>query len=610
MLEETTGTESGHWEGSKYENYATNHYNEEEEVDLQYSHPVHSQDHSDETQISSLKSQTSKEPLKEESTTPMTLKEKLTNKLIEAKQVLLTKAFLQTMLLNYAVLCMCVGSSSIGPLINAFSKQTDTPRKTLGIIFTIRGVGSLITTILGGFIMDALKKFFSKKIKDDAKRNLYQTLTIYALLILSILTIVFATVVMPFCSSFWSISIFFFIWGVGSGYLGLCAQALLFSIWEAMKVNVTPFSQLFHFSAGIGLFFGPFTVLIINNIFGISNADAEVVEDVPEDISEGLTSLNSVMGNITTGNSTNNYGFIEGTSISLSVVGTNIVICCFFFSSILLFLIYMAYMWVKRNEARDESNRIMLEELHKEEDEGRQSIDLASIESIESVEKKASPQPTDSFSIKLIATILVSLALASYCSAEGTYGNVIYSYMTQTKLADDSNANLLNSGFWLLFTIGRGVAIPISYFVKPYIMLVIDMVGVTIAVALMWIFSMNASVVWVASLLFGLSIASLYPTTISIPSADMGLEITGIMTSLMVLGGSGGGMIGPYITLAIFESVGPKALFGTTTVNMLCLALLFALMFAYGIALKRMRNKKNQTLQAVNDGDVSPIELK
>ncbi|KAG2386647.1 hypothetical protein C9374_002391 [Naegleria lovaniensis] len=526
---------------------------------------------------------------------------KLKENLQKLKAVLLTNAFLQTMLLNFSITSFCIGASCVGSLINVFAKQTGTTKEQVGIVFTIRGIGSLVTTIIGGLVMDAIRKFIDKKIKDQNRKNLYETLTIYSLLIVSILVMAFSLVLMPFGSSLWSLCIIFFIFGVGSGYLGICAQALLFTIWSAMKIDVSPFSQLFHFSAGIGLFLGPTVVMTVNALLGIDNSKLVVVDQ-----SETMTKLNSIFEHLENGtslltNGTTSNGFIEGTSISKSVIGTNAVICGFFLVSILFFLGFMLYLWIKRDEKYEKPQKLVEKELKNINDDEEQGAGLSSHESIDEIHKHAaesSPvtKPTTSsrseFMIKLTATILVALALLNYCSAEGTYGNVLYSYMTSTKLLDDPEANMLTSGVWLLFAIGRGVAIPISYFVPPFIMLVIDMIGVTASISMFWIFSDNVTVMCVSSLIYGFSIASMYPTTIAIPASVLKLEITGMMTSLMVLGGSTGAMVGPSATLALFRTIGPKTLFGTVTLNMICLAALFVALFVFGKVLNRWKNAK------------------
>ena len=457
-----------------------------------------------------------------------------------------------------------------------------------------------MTTLIGGFVMDAMKKFMDKKIKDHHKRTLYETLTNYALIIVSILIMTLASALMPFGSSLWSLCAIFLLWGVGQGYLGICAQALLFSIWNEMKINVTPFSQLFHFSAGLGLFFGPFTVLVVNSILGVDNSQVVVpadegAESLSSILQNNVTFINSTIGNSTEGTPA---GFIEGTLISKSVLGTNFIVCLLYLLSIGLFIIYMVYMWMKRNEISDDVKPI---------NDGEED-DTASVGSIEHGEAKKPNNSRTVFLTKLFVTILVALALLSYCMAESTYGNVIYSYLTAMELADDSEANMINSGFWLLFTIGRGIAIPISYFIPPFIMLLVDFIGITISVSLLWIFSTNISVLWVASLLLGLSIASLYPTTISIPSSVMNLEITGLMTSLMVLGGSGGAMSGPYITLALFKKISPKVIFATVTISVVCLALVIISLFIFSRIYNRRRNTKEVATQSEKVHEVSPVE--
>ena len=65
----------------------------------------------------------------------------------------------------------------------------------------------------------------------------------------------------------------------------------------------------------------------------------------------------------------------------------------------------------------------------------------------------------------------------------------------------------------------------------------------------------SAPLIWLATLLFGASVATLFPLTLSF--AGEVVTVTGQFTSLMFVGASLGGMLIPWLIGQFFESTGP-----------------------------------------------------
>src|SRR5262249_20305993 len=153
---------------------------------------------------------------------------------------------------------------------------------------------------------------------------------------------------------------------------------------------------------------------------------------------------------------------------------------------------------------------------------------------------------------------LVALFLGLYIGAEVSYGGWIYTYVLQLNLAPQATAAYLTSLFWGMLTFGRLAGVPIAARWTPQSILLANLLGcfVSIAIALIWPFSLTA--ITVASAGIGLSMASIYPTALNF--AERRVSITGEVTGYLILGGSAGGMILPLVIGRMFESVGPRVM--------------------------------------------------
>ena len=90
---------------------------------------------------------------------------------------------------------------------------------------------------------------------------------------------------------------------------------------------------------------------------------------------------------------------------------------------------------------------------------------------------KGSPQPTHARSSEAVRpangpipyalVISAMLFLFFYVGAEITFGGWIYTYAVTLKLASAAGAAYLTSVFWLAFTIGRLISIPVATRFKP-----------------------------------------------------------------------------------------------------------------------------------------------
>ena len=166
-------------------------------------------------------------------------------------------------------------------------------------------------------------------------------------------------------------------------------------------------------------------------------------------------------------------------------------------------------------------------------------------------ERRASPLP-------ILPVAIMVICFALYVGAEAGYGNLIYTYAFKRGLSTEITANYLTSAFWGFFTLGRLLAIWVSTRAKPLTMLYTDFAGCLVSVSLVILFKDSATMLWVGSILLGISLASIFPTFITL--AEQRMHVTGSITGWFLVGGGVGGMILPVIIGQAFERIGPSAM--------------------------------------------------
>jgi fucose permease len=172
--------------------------------------------------------------------------------------------------------------------------------------------------------------------------------------------------------------------------------------------------------------------------------------------------------------------------------------------------------------------------------------------------------------------ILFMLFFLTFVGAEGAYGGWIYSYAVATGIAAPAAAYYLTSAYWLALTLGRFASILLSIFFRPRTLIIADLVGCVIALGLAVFGGGSPAVIWLATLLFGASVATLFPLTMSF--AGEVVTVTGKFTSLMFVGASLGGMLIPWLIGQFFESAGPGSAMWIMLVDMLVCVGVFILL--------------------------------
>jgi FHS family Na+ dependent glucose MFS transporter 1 len=151
-----------------------------------------------------------------------------------------------------------------------------------------------------------------------------------------------------------------------------------------------------------------------------------------------------------------------------------------------------------------------------------------------------------------------ALFLFFYVGAEIAFGGWIYTYAVELNLATAVQAAYLTSGFWLTFTIGRLLSVPLATRFSPRQLITISLLGCIFFLGMAFMFANSGSVLWLTALGVGFCMAPIYPSGFTL--AVHGLKLTARASSIILLGDSFGAMILPWLVGQVLEITGPRAM--------------------------------------------------
>jgi FHS family Na+ dependent glucose MFS transporter 1 len=150
---------------------------------------------------------------------------------------------------------------------------------------------------------------------------------------------------------------------------------------------------------------------------------------------------------------------------------------------------------------------------------------------------------------------------------ESGYGAWIYTYAFTLKFGTEVTAAYLTSAFWGSFTLGRLLGIWVSTRARPITILALDFAGCIASVGLILLFQESVVLLWIGTILFGISQASIFPTFLTL--AEERMHITGTIAGLFLVGAGAGGMILPWLIGQAFVHVSPGAMMGLIFIGVL-----------------------------------------
>ncbi|TEU10667.1 MAG: MFS transporter [Anaerolineales bacterium] len=174
---------------------------------------------------------------------------------------------------------------------------------------------------------------------------------------------------------------------------------------------------------------------------------------------------------------------------------------------------------------------------------------------------------------------LIALFFVLHVGAESSFGGWVYTYAVALELTSETVAAYLTSAYWGSLTLGRLLVIPLAARFRPRSILLGDLVGCLAGVGVILLWPNSLTALWLGTLVLGLSIASLFPVSLSL--AERCTTITGQVTGWLLVGASVGGMSLPSLIGQLFESVGPRVTMLAIMVDLVVAVGVFAVLVFY-----------------------------
>lgn len=189
---------------------------------------------------------------------------------------------------------------------------------------------------------------------------------------------------------------------------------------------------------------------------------------------------------------------------------------------------------------------------------------------------RAVPAQYERAPFPILPVVIMVLCFVLYVGGEAGYGAWIYTYAFTLNFGTEVTAAFLTSAFWGSFTLGRLFGIWVSTRLKPLTILYLDFAGCILSVGLIILFSQSIIMLWIGTILFGISQASIFPTFLTL--AEERLHVTGTIAGLFLVGAGVGGMILPWLIGQAFVQIGAGAMMAMIFVGVI-LNLLMLILF-------------------------------
>ncbi len=190
----------------------------------------------------------------------------------------------------------------------------------------------------------------------------------------------------------------------------------------------------------------------------------------------------------------------------------------------------------------------------------------------------------------VIPVAIMVLCFVLYVGGEAGYGAWIYTYAFKLNFGTEVTAAYLTSAFWGSFTLGRLLGIWVSMRARPMTILSIDFAGCLVSLGLILFFNESATLLWIGTILFGISQASIFPTFLTL--AEERMHITGTITGWFLVGAGLGGMILPWLIGQAFVRIGAGAMVAMILANVALNVLMLFVFTKISVTQKSMAERR------------------
>lgn len=184
-------------------------------------------------------------------------------------------------------------------------------------------------------------------------------------------------------------------------------------------------------------------------------------------------------------------------------------------------------------------------------------------------------QGSRGFHVQLL--VLMFFFYFLYVGAEVTYGGFIMEFAVNFQGWSKFKAAMLTSVFWGTFAFGRGIAIFLTRCLSPTMMLIADLVlSIASLGGLVLTLQTSPEMLWFCTAVLGFSMASIFPTGIT--WAERYIEVGGKTAAVFVAGSALGEMTIPALVGFLFKTKGPMWLMYVLLAGAVFTVLLFVIM--------------------------------
>lgn len=145
-----------------------------------------------------------------------------------------------------------------------------------------------------------------------------------------------------------------------------------------------------------------------------------------------------------------------------------------------------------------------------------------------------------------------------YVGAEATAGTWLFAFAEQAAHFTPTNAAYLVATFWGSFTAGRLLTIVGSAYITPQKFVLGSMAAATIACLGILLLPQDGIWLWICAAALGLSMAAVFPQAFSFVMSSIG--VTGRRAGWLLIAGSVGGMLVPWLAGHMLEAVSAQTL--------------------------------------------------
>ena len=155
--------------------------------------------------------------------------------------------------------------------------------------------------------------------------------------------------------------------------------------------------------------------------------------------------------------------------------------------------------------------------------------------------------------------ILLFLYFFQAVGGERIYGKFIRSFAIDQYNMDGDSASLLNTEFWISFSVGRFLGFILAWWIPIRILILLECTGGLITAVILNIFARDSTLaLWILTVPMGIFIAPCFPSGVG--WGDYHVKMSGFGITFLLLGGALGGVVYMWIIGHFYDTEGPLTL--------------------------------------------------